>query len=473
MTFAQFFSILKAHRMAVIAWVLGTSVAALAVSLILPKQYTATSSVLVDMKSPDPILGIMLGTGLNSSYMATQADIVTSDRVARKVVRDLKLMNDPQLRSDWLSDTGGRGSFDAWVAELVQRKLDVKPARESNVINIGYTSEDPKFAAVLADAFARAYIDTSIELRVEPAKQYTNFFDVRAQELRAALEKTQSKLSEYQRTRGILVTDERMDVENQRLNELTTQLVAIQAVTAESRSRNAQAKSSADQLQDVINNPVVAGLRTDLSRQEARLQELSARMGEAHPQVQELRANIVELRQRIAAETSRVSSSVGINNTIAATRESEIRAAVENQRERVAKMKEQRDEAAVLIKDVETAQRAYDAVSQRLTQTTLESQTNQTNISILTPAAEPAQPSSPKVLRNTLAGLFLGILFGIGFALVRELTHRRIRSTEDLSELLQIPVLGSLPRPQGGKAAQDGTLLLPQNVMGRLPRPTR
>jgi chain length determinant protein EpsF len=473
MTFAQFFTIVKAHRWAMTAWILGTMALALAVSLVLPNQYTATSSVVVDMKSPDPILGVILGPGLGSGYMATQVDIITSDRVARKVVRDLGLTKDSVLREEWQSEASGRGDFEAWIAQLVQAKLDVKPARESNVINIAYTAQDPKFAAALSNAFSKAYIATNIELRVEPAKQYTNFFDVRSQELRTALEQAQTKLSEYQRQRGILVTDERLDVENQRLNELTTQLVAIQAITAESRSRSAQARASADQLQDVITNPVVAGLRADLSRQEAKLQELSASFGDAHPQVKELRANIAELRQKLTTETSRVSSSVGINNTIAASREAEVRASVEAQRARVSKMKEQRDEAAVLIKDVEAAQRAYDAVAQRLTQTTLESQATQTNISVLTPAVEPSAPSSPKVLRNTLVGILLGFLLAIAYALLREMTNRRVRSTQDLLELLQIPVLGTLPRPQGGKSAGNGALLLPQNVMARLPHSSR
>lgn len=474
MTFSQFLSILKARKLAALAVLLITVLTTVTISLLLPKQYTATAAVVVDVKSPDPILGMMLGGAMMPGYMATQVDIITSDRVAQRVVRELKLTENAQLREDWLSETEGKGSLEAWIAELLQKKLDVKPSRESNVVNIGYKAPDPRFAAVLANAFAKAYIDTSIDLRVEPAKQYSSFFDARAKELRAALEQAQSKLSEYQRSRGILVTDERLDVETQRLNELTSQLVAIQALSAESRSRSAQAKSSADQLQDVINNPVVAGLRADLSRQEAKLQELNAKLGEAHPQVKELKANIGELRQRIDAETRRVSGSVGINNNINNSRESELRAAAEAQRKKVAQMKELRDEAAVLIKDVDAAQRAYDTVAQRLTQSSLESQASQTNISVLTPASEPSLPSSPKIVLNTLVSVFLGGLFAIGFALLRELMDRRVRSVEDLTEALGVPLLGTLPKPLRANTSGGITaLVLPNNVLGRLPGPSR
>ncbi len=474
MTFSQFLSILKARwvsALLVLVLTVGTTVG---VSLVLPKNYTASAAVVLDVRSPDPIAGMVLGAMAMPAYMATQVDIIQSDRVAQRVVQGLRLTENAQTRAEWLEATGGQGNFEAWVAELLKKKLDVKPSRESNVVNVSYTSPDPRFAAALANAFVKAYMDVSIGLRVSPAKQYNEFFDARAKELREALEQSQAKLTTFQKTSGILATDERFDIETQRLHELSSQLVALQALSAESGSRNAQARGSqADQLQDVLGNPVVAGLRADLSRQEARLQELNARLGDAHPQVVELRANIAELNTRLQTESNRVSGSVGVTNTINKQRESEIRASLDAQRAKVLALKQQRDEASVLMKEVETAQRAYDQVVARASQTSLESQNTQTNISVLTPATEPADHSSPKLLLNTLLSVFLGTLLAVGFALVRELMDRRVRSPQDLVEALGLPVLGALPKPmRGGYAGKIGnTLMLPSNMMGRLPRP--
>ena len=89
MTFQQFLLILRARWLVGLAVLLVVVATTVAVSLVLPKQYSSATSVLIDVKSPDPILGVTLPTLVTPGYMATQVDIVTSDRVAQRVVRML------------------------------------------------------------------------------------------------------------------------------------------------------------------------------------------------------------------------------------------------------------------------------------------------------------------------------------------------------------------------------------------------
>jgi chain length determinant protein EpsF len=470
MTFSQLIAILKARWKAASMVFLLIVGGVVAVSLLLPRKYTATAAVLIDMKSTDPIASLGSVNGMPMGYVATQADIIQSPRVAIRVVRDLKLTDNPQLRAQWMEATDGQGSFEVWVAEALGSKLDVKPSRESSVISVAFTSPDPKFSASLANAFVQAYLDTTLDLRVDPAKQYSTFFDSRSKELREAVEKAQAKLSAYQKEHGITANDERYDVENARLAELSSQLVAVQALSAESASRQEQARKSANQLSDVINNPLVSGLRGDLSRQEAKLQEMSKRYGDAYPQVAELRANIDELRARLETESRRVSGSVTVNNSINQSREAELRSALAAQRVRVMQIKQQRDEATVLQRDVEGAQRAYDAVSSRLTQSSLESQTKQTNTALLNAASVPTRHSSPNIALNSLLAVFVGAMFAVAFALLRELQDRRLRSVQDGVQMLGLPVIGHLPGPLRRPLLGKRRFVLPAQVVARLPR---
>jgi chain length determinant protein EpsF len=448
MTFSQFLSILRARRILFIAVLLGVIVPVVVISLLWPKKYVGTASVVVDIK-PDPISGLTQAL-MTPGLLATQVDIISSERVTRRVIRTLKLTEVPAIREDWSSDTEGENiDIETWLVAALQKRLDVKPSRESSVINIEYGAPDPKFAAGMANAYAQAYLDTVLDLRVDPAKRFNSFFDARAKDARDALEKAQNRLSEFQREKGVVMTDERMDIENQRLNELTSQYVMVQSLSAESGSRQSQAAGgAADKLQEINSHPVVASLRADLSRSEARLQELNSKFGDRHPQVVELKANIAELRSRLDTEIRRLSAGVGVTNNITRQREAQIRAELEAQRAKVLKMKEVRDEGTLILRDVEAAQRAFEQIQLRLTQSSLESQVTATNISLLTPAAPPVTHSSPKLVLNTILSVVLGLLVATGCVLVAELRNRRVRDVGDITDVLSLPLLGILPSAQ-------------------------
>jgi chain length determinant protein EpsF len=468
MTFTQFLSVLRA-RWWVVLLVLGLTVATtVVVSLLLPRQYTATATIVVDFK-PDPVSAVVFGGMASPAFMATQVDIVRSERVALRVVRNLRLAESPEVRAQWQEATDGEGTIEQWLIGLFQKQMEVVPSRESSVIGISYTAPDPRFAASLANAFAAAYIQTVLELRTDPARQYSTFFDTRAKEARDALEKAQNAVSAFQKARGIIATDERLDIENQRLNELSSQLVTLQAIASESISRERMAQGAqADRIQEVLNNPLINQLKADVTRNEARLQELSTRLGESHPQVVESRATLAELRSKLDAETRKVTSGVGVTSTINRQREAQVRNELEAQRAKVLRMKAVRDEGLVLQREVDNAQRSYDAILQRFTQTSLESQTTQSNVNLLAQAVPPVEPSSPKVLLNTLLSIFLGTLLAVGTALLLELMDRRVRNVDDVVGALGLPVLGVMPKP-GAKlrlSAARPALALPHSGAG-------
>jgi chain length determinant protein EpsF len=421
---------------------LATVLTALIVSLLLPSKYTASTSVVVDVKSPDPIAGLVLPGMASPGYMATQIDIIGSDRVAQRVVKLLKLDQVPKIQDDWKEATEGKIPLDVWMGNRLQLALDVKPSRESNVITIAYKGSEPTFSAALANAFAQAYIDTTIELKVEPARQYSAWFDQQSRTARERLEKAKARLSEYQQKEGIIATDDRLNFENQKLNELQSQLVAAETQSADSNSK--QKSGGGDTLIDVMQNPVVVQLKSDIARQEGRLSEVSGNLGKNHPQYKRMETEIISLRQQLENETKRISASISTSGRVGKERQGELRAAIDSHKKRILELKGGRDEVSVLQQEVDSAQRSFEAINQRAAQTSLESATTQTNVAVLTPASPPMEASSPKVLLNTLVATFLGALLGVGAALMLELLDRRVRSAEDLELTLELPVLAEL-----------------------------
>lgn len=452
MTFQQFLLVLKARFWTVILTLVFTVAVTVGVSLVIPKLYTSTAAVVVDVKSPDPVMGLVLPGLITPGYMATQVDIINSDRVAQRVVKMLKLDESPAIKQQWMDDTEGKGNIATWLAELLQKRLDVKPARESNLINISFAGADPRFAAAVTNAFAQAYVDVNLELKVEPAKQYAVWFEGQAKQARAQLEKAQQALTEFSQRTGIVVNDERLDFENNKLNELSAQLSLVQALTADSASKQKSVAKS-DTLAEVMQSPLISQLKADIARLDAKLQESNVNLGKNHPQTLRTEQELATLKAKLDAEVAQISSSIGTTLSVSRQKEKELRDAISQQKARVLDLNRQRDEINVLKRDFESAQRNFEQMSLRSAQSKLESSAVQTNITILNAATEPLEPSRPKILLNVVGAVFFGILLGVGLALIRELGNRRIRSVEDLTDLMELPLLAAIPRVSSPSAA--------------------
>lgn len=456
MTLHQFVLIVRARARVTLAVALGSVMLALLVSLLMRPTYSAQTSLLVDVRTPDPVTGAAGLQGLVApSYMATQVDIIAGDRVAQRVVRMLKLDQDPELQQDWQQATQGRGSLEGWIASELQRGLDVHPARESNVINIVYKGRDAEQVAQVANAFAQAYLDTNLALKTEPARVYAQWFDDQARDLRARLEEAQARLSDYQQKAGLVSGDERLDHESTRLAELSAQLTQVQGLNTEVQGKRA---ARGDTVAEVMQSSVVNGLQADISRQEARLREASVNLGPNHPQLVRMQSELAGLRAQLQAEVGRVHTSIDTAWRVGQQRERELQAALAAQKARVMTLNKQRDELNVYRRDVEAAQRAYEEVSKNANQSRLQSLTNQTNVVRLDAAVPPLEPASPRLKLNVLVATFAGTLLGIGLALLLELMHRRVRSAEDIAQALDVPVLARLSA--GDAPGQGGPDLL-------------
>jgi chain length determinant protein EpsF len=452
MSFAQLMEILLARWKAAAVTLVVIVGVTLLLSFVLPKRYTAEVTVIVDAKGVDPVMGLLVPTQVIPGYLATQVDIIESHRTARAVVEALNLASNPDARAQWTAETGARGAPEDWLAQVLLKNLDVQPAAESNVIEISWTGQNPQFAALVANAFADAYIKTNLELRVDPAKQTAAFFDDQLRQLRSNLEAAQLRLSQYQRDKGFSATDERLDIETARLAELSAQYSVAQAQAVDAWSRQRQLSeflasgANPATLPDVIGNPLVQTLKAQLVLSESRLEQISSQLGANHPEVQRLKADIEAQRQKLRAEVSAVGASMGNAARIAQRRETELREAVAVQKARMLQINEGRDELAVLLKEVEAAQRAYDAASLRYTQTTLESQASQTNIAVLTRAIPALEPSFPRPVLNAVVAFFLGLFVAVAVALMAEARDRRVRTVADLVDIEGLPVLGHLTR---------------------------
>jgi succinoglycan biosynthesis transport protein ExoP len=449
MTFTQLLLLLRARRWPIVITLVATVAVAVLASVLLPKSYKASATLVLNIKGVDAVSGLPLPAQLTGGYLATQLDIIKSKNVALRVVDGLKLAASAAVQERFRDATDGEGDIRDWLAEALLKKLEVLPARESSVITITFKGSDPQFVATVANAFADEYQRATIALKVEPLKKASTYINGQIKVLRDNLETAQSNLSKYQQENGIVSVDTRLDVETNRLNELSSQLVQAQAQRMDAASRRQQARGpNAAESPDVAANPLIQNLKASLAQAEAKFSETSEKLGQNHPVYRSTKAELDQLRAELANQVRATSNSVGNTAAIFERREAELRAALQAQKAKVLELNRARDELSVRAKDVENAQRAYDMTTQRFSQTSLEGQANQTEVAILNQAVAPFEAAFPKLYLNAVLSLFLGTMLGIGVGVIAELRDRRVRSVEDLMTALQAPVLGAVLRPR-------------------------
>jgi polysaccharide biosynthesis transport protein len=288
----------------------------------------------------------------------------------------------------------------------------------------------------VANAFAQAYLETSVEIRTDPAKKYADWFDVQVKEARDRLDKAQAKLSDFQQKSGILAADEHGDsFETTRLKDLTQQLMGLQ-----DRGQRGGNDSPA-----VMASPLVNTMRGEVARLESKIQEASATLGSAHPRMQQMQAELASMRSRLASESSRVGSAANTSAAANKARQRELEKAIADQKTRMLSLNKERGELTVLQRDVDTAQKAYETVSASAAQSRLQSMSTQTNVMRLASAVEPLEPVGPTGIQALMVAAGAGTLLAIAIVLLLELANRRVRSVEDLSMVTQLPILAVVP----------------------------
>lgn len=455
----QFLLALRARRKAFYAVLAATVLTALAIALIVPKNYVASATVLIDARDEQQLsAGERLSPRERTGYLQTQLDLIQSGRVAKRVVRDLKLAQMPGMREDYERDTGGMGTLEDWASAQLLKKLKVEAAA-SNVITVSFGSPNARFSADVANGFVRAYLKTALELRTEPSREAAVWFEEQLKGLRANVSQSQQKLTAYQKEKGISSVDERGDLESTRLGELSSQMLRAREATYDATARyknaseflssaSAGSSVSADQLPEVMASPAVQAVKAALVAAESRLEQSANDLGPKHPVYQRNVAEVDGLRKKLASEMKKVVSGLANAAQISRRREEELKAAYEAQTRRMLAMRDARVELAVLSRDVENAQRTYDAALQKWLTVKVDSRARMTNIAPLTPAVEPLEAKSPKVGLVTGLSVLIGLLLAGGVVFLLESIDRRVRSRGDLESRLAVPSLGRLSRWQ-------------------------
>jgi succinoglycan biosynthesis transport protein ExoP len=408
-------------------------------TMVTPRVYLATSSLLFDDSAVDPVQDGKGGEENVTALLATQADVLTSGVIATEVARAQQMMT-PALKDLWRRQASGAGDVNAWMGRRLLESIEVTPERSSRVLKIHFRSTTPVSAARGANGFAAAYLSARLKQKTDPARTYSRWFEDRTREVRSTLEKAQASLTDYQRLTGIVDNGE-ANAETNRLSELSSQLASAEGATADMRAR---ANNSASQSPEVQSSAVVQTLRSEIAVRSAALSLMSATLGPKHPKRIAAEAELEQLRGRLKSEIGVATRSVIVASGAAATREADLRNRLEGQRSRMLGLAGNRARFRALERDVETSQAAYDVVTQKLRTMRLQAEAPTNNVRQLDFASPPLLPATPDVMLRLFLGALLGGLLAFCAGAALEWRRPRIRTAPGAVLVTGVPVLARI-----------------------------
>jgi len=424
MSISQFLWIVWARRYVILT----TTVVGLLLSLIfvqvVPPRYEAQSRVMLDIIKPDPVTGQVMGTAFMRAYVKTQIELLQDYRVASEVVDDLKWATNPKFIREYKQrpSTDDR-DFRRWAAQRVVDGTDAKVIEGSNILEITFKSRSPEQAKQVADSLLKSYVDTTLQTRRETARRNAEWYDAQAEKAKAALFQAETSKSDFERQNGILLQDDKSDLDSARLAALAGQAVAPMMAAP-------SAGGSPGQMQ-------LIALDADIA-------QASKTLGPNHPQLLEMKRRRDILAKQVADETANASqSSAATMGAAHATA-----GLLEAQKSKVMAQREKVERLRLLQDDVDLRRGEYNKSAQRAAELHQEADVAETSVTPLGTAVTPQSPSFPKKPMFLAGGLIGGIGLGGVISLALELFGRRIRSHQDLVVAANAPVLAIVARPK-------------------------
>lgn len=444
MNVSQFLRIITARwRLPVLTMALGL-VLALAWILLAPTRYNAGAQVLVDVRAPATVT-ITGDPGvtpqLQPDYLSTQVDVIKSSAVAQAAVEQLGLTRNPDAMDAYRA-SGTREDAKTWFANRLATNLRVTPSDASRVINISFTEADGETAAAFANAFADAYRAVAIQLQRQPAQQAADSYRANVSALARQLADAQAKLSARRAELGVAANADGSDAEDAKLVALSQQLASAQASQAVANQRTAGGA-----LPDTLQSPVVQNLQIQIAQLEAQRRQLATFAGPNNVDMRQVTGQLDTLRAQLAEQRAKVAAGAANASGQASASVRQLENAVGAQRQKVILSQKARGELLSLQEDVDNLKSTYEALTARQAQSALLGATDISNVTILSRADVPQKPVGLPRPLLLLAAALVGLLLGIGLAILAELIDHRLRVPEDIPTWLGVPSLGGVRQP--------------------------
>jgi capsular exopolysaccharide synthesis family protein len=428
--------------------------AGITANLALPKRYTAVANIEVaeDLSSQFRLEQIqdLTGGGDDSEKLDTEIEILRSPSLALETIRALHLESNP----NFLPLSGGHPwdlSKPAIREDLIgnfRGNLGVARLGHTSIIQISVTSSQPVLGSLEANTLIDRYIEHSFRDNYAATAKVSGWLDSQLNGLKDNLEKSQARILELQRDIGIYGIDQTHSITVANLEELTKEYADAEVDRLLKESRLRAIKSSPPEVIDAAAggmDPALQSSKQTLAQLRTDYTSLIQTYGPAYPRVKTLKAQIDQLEHSLSQEENAQVARAQKEFDAAQSNETSLRKVLDGQEQDAYNKGEKAMQYELARRDYETNRLLYDGLQERLQEAGIMSGLHSTAIHIIDNADTPAFPSYPRTRVNVAAGFGVGLLLGLGVALILEALDTNLKTMTEIEQALQLPLLAAIP----------------------------
>ncbi len=334
--------------------------------------------------------------------------------------------------------------------------LSVSQMNKSELVTVSFSSPDPALAARIVNASTREFINMQMDSRLELAKNASKFLAKKIKESQIKLETSEKELTRFSRQIGIVSLDPKSNMIMKQLEELNAALATARAQRLAKEAIYQQAISgSSSNLNQILDNELIQQLQQQYSLLDSQYEDLSTTFKPDHPKMKQLKARMDKLLAQIDQEKEKIVAAIKNDYETALKSQLYLEKNAEEQKQKALDLGEKAAQYKILAREVETNKSIYDSLLQRSKEIEATVGATAANVEIIDSARIPLFPYKPRVARNLLLGLILGLFAGVGVAFLLEYMDNTIKNPDELAFRYHIPILGLVPFVKGKKITAE------------------
>src|SRR5277367_3539222 len=435
--------ILRKHQWLILSFVLAVVTIVSVATFKMQPVYVATPRIEMDL----------------DNYIETQSKVLTSETLALQTIRNTGLSARPEF-------SGSSGPSEAVaIGSLANQKrppelaeflgsLSVRRVPTSRLLDVSFESTDPVLAAKIVNAHLETFVEQNFRSRYEATTQASTWLADQLEELKVKVQKSEDARIAYERQNQIWSLDDKSNITTQRLADVNKELTDVQTERMKKESLYEFAKAgNLDSVPQVQNNAFLTEMIRRRAEVNTQYNDALSQYGPNFPRVLRLQAQLKEFDQSLEKQKQNIVNGLESDFREARQRETLLTQALDQQKADVNAMSEKLVEYNILKREADTDKTLYDGLQTKLKDAGISAGLRSSNIRIVDPAMIPSYPSRPAKARNVALAFLVGLVGGIGLALMREYMDNTVKTPDDVENLARLPSLAVVPQFTGSNGS--------------------